>query len=253
MKNLLSSLKGIEKKIEKVPKKAIEPIHIDDLELSMIEAIDEVMMEDTIKWKQSDTFAPSSSNQCARYAVYRFRGYNQKVSFSGKTKRIFDLGNRVEDAVGDFFKKLGILTQEQVEVNSDRPPIKGYMDFEIDWDGLKPVECKSINDRGFLYRKTYHKPTDDHYRQLQSYLGVKDYESGFLFYYNKNDSDILPLLIKRDDKFLEKLFKKYDKIYEVHLAGNLPERPYKKTSANCKKCDAFDHCWTDTEVGVSIK
>jgi CRISPR/Cas system-associated exonuclease Cas4 (RecB family) len=163
------------------------------------------------------------------------------------------LGNRVEDAVGALFEDLGILVDSQVELDiTDPVPIRGFIDFIIDWDGEKPVECKSINEAGFAYRKAYHKPKDEHFRQLQFYLYGKGYDSGFLLYYSKNNSEILPLLVKRDDEFLEKTFSKYKRIYKVYEEGNLPERPYKKTSQKCEWCDAFDHCWSDNEVGVEL-
>ena len=256
MKDLITSLKSesVEKKPKKVAKNKVEPQEPDNLELSLVKAIDDFLESSNgVFDKQSNTFAPSSSNQCGRYAVYRFRGYKQKSEFSAQTRRIFDLGNGVEDIVEKLLDSIGILVDSQIEINIEDPPIRGYIDFMIDWNGLKPVECKSINETGFLYRKSYHKPTDNHFRQLQCYLAATGSDSGFLMYYNKNNSALLPLLVKKDDVFLEKLFAKYAKIYEVHKNGDIPVRPYKQTSANCKKCDAYDHCWADSEVGVEIK
>lgn len=253
MKSLVGGLKTGRTEEPKKKTAKTEPGEISDLETSLVEAIDNMLLkENGTQWKQSKSFAPSSSNQCLRYMGYRLRGYQQKSDFAAQTRRIFAVGNSVEDHVGNWFRELGILLDEQIEIEIDSPPIRGYIDFMIDWDGPKPVECKSIRDSGFVYRKLYHKPTDDHYRQLQCYLHATDSESGFLFYLNKNDSEILPILVKRNDEFLAKLFKKYDKIYEAHKNGILSIRPYKQTSANCKKCDAFDHCWADPEVGVKL-
>jgi CRISPR/Cas system-associated exonuclease Cas4 (RecB family) len=250
-------LKTSSKVEKKAPVKKVETVIPDkdlDLEKSLIKAIDSKLeASNGVFWKQSNGFAPSNSNQCPRFAVYRFRGYQQQNNILGQTRRIFDLGNRVEDAVGALFEDLGILVDSQVELDiTDPVPIRGFIDFIIDWDGEKPVECKSINEAGFAYRKAYHKPKDEHFRQLQFYLYGKGYDSGFLLYYSKNNSEILPLLVKRDDEFLEKTFSKYKRIYKVYEEGNLPERPYKKTSQKCEWCDAFDHCWSDNEVGVEL-
>lgn len=251
MKNLVGVVKNKqpEKKAEKT-----EPVEIDDLEKSLVQAIDELGTKDngTI-WKQSSTFAPSNTNNCARYHCYRFNGYNQTVNFTAQTRRIFDLGNRIEDAVGEIFSSMGILLDSQVEIKIEQPPIRGYIDFIIDWNGPKIVECKSINEAGFMYRKMYRKPTDSHYAQIQWYLEAKDWDEGFVFYMNKNTSEILPVLVERNKEFISKLSEKYGKIYKAYEQGIMPERPYKQTSANCKKCDAFDHCWSDSEVGVKIK
>lgn len=253
MKSLVSKVKST-KEVKKKETPKVVPAETSDLEKSLVDSIDKMLDgANGISWKQSDTFAPSGYNQCPRYAMYRFRGYEQKSDFSAQTRRIFDLGNRIEDAVGELFTNMGILIDSQVEVINEEPPIRGFVDFVIDWDGPKPVECKSINEAGFAYRQMYHKPTDEHFRQLQCYLKIMDHDSGFLFYYSKNNSAILPILVQRDDEFIEKLFAKYGKIWDAYKNDQFSERPYKKTSGNCKKCDAFDWCWEkDTEVGVKI-
>lgn len=256
MKNIIGKLKDAKEPPKKKTTKvtAVVPDETLDLEQSLVKSINEMLESSNgTFWKQSNSFAPSNSNQCPRFAVYRFRGYQQRNDILGQTRRIFDLGNRIEDAVQAMFYDLGILIDSQVELDISEPvPVRGYIDFIIDWDGEKPVECKSINEAGFAYRKAYHKPKDEHFRQLQFYLFGKGYDSGFLFYYSKNNSEILPLLVKRDDKFLDTILKKYSKIYDVYKNGDIPKRPYKQSSQNCSRCDAFQHCWTDTEVGVDI-
>jgi CRISPR/Cas system-associated exonuclease Cas4 (RecB family) len=230
-----------------------QPANVNELESSLMKAIDsQLESSNGTFWKQSGGFAPSSTNQCARYMVYRFRGYEQVVDFSGRTRRIFDLGNRAEEFLRDMFENLGILLDEQIAVEIESPPVRGFADFLIDWDGPKPVECKSINEAGFVWRKNYRKPKDEHYRQLQFYLEAMDMDEGFVVYICKNDSAMLPLLIKRDKEFMDKILKKYAKIYKVYQDGNLPVRPYKQTSEKCQRCDARDYCWADTEEGIKV-
>lgn len=255
MKGLVKNLKALQPEPKK-PKKLAEvtPEDVLDLEKSLVSAIsDKLESSNGTFWKQSNSFAPSSTNQCPRFAVYRFRGYQQENTILAQTRRIFDLGNRIEDAVGQMFTDLGVLVDSQIEMNITEPaPVRGYIDFIIDWDGEKVVECKSINEAGYAYRKVYHKPKDEHFRQIQFYLLSQNHDSGFVFYYCKNDSAILPILVKRDDQFIEKTLNKYAKIFKVFKDGNLPERPYKKESQNCSRCDAFTHCWTDQEQGIPV-
>lgn len=230
-----------------------KPADVNELEVSLMKAIDSQLENSNgVFWKQSGSFAPSSTNQCPRYMVYRFRGFDQKIDFSGRTRRIFDLGNRAEDFLGDMFKNLGILLDEQIPVEIEDPPIRGFADFLIDWDGPKPVECKSINEAGFVWRKNYRKPKDEHYRQLQFYLESMNMEQGFIVYICKNDSAMLPLLVNRDKDFISKVLDKYAKIYKVYQDGNIPVRPYKQTSEKCQRCDAHDYCWADTEEGIKM-
>ena len=240
---------GLLKKMHEDP--TVEEIKsISDL---LTKAINEIDDDYGYAWKQSDTFAPSGSNQCARYAAYRLRGFEQKFSWPGRMKRLFDLGNLIEIQVEKIFTRMDILVDKQIEIFVDNPPIRGYLDFVIEFGGKKYiVECKSANDMAYSWRQKLKKPKDDHMRQIQIYLEAMDMEEGFLLYYGKNDSDILLIHVKRDRDFIKKLFKKYDKIYKVYNAGNIPARPYKQTSPSCAKCDAFDYCWADKEVGVPL-
>lgn len=232
-------------------KKEITPVYVEDKTLTW--AIDEALeAQNGIHWKQSDTFPPSGNNECPRYLQYRLKGFDQQVEFKGQTRRIFDLGNRVEDWLGETFDDLGILIDSQKQIVLTDPPVMGYIDFIIEWDGPKIIECKSINANGFLYRKNYMKPKDEHFKQIQWYLRAEDLKEGYVFYYNKNDSELLPIKVERDDVFLDKLAEKYGKIYKAFKEGTQSIRPYKQNSKNCKRCDARDFCWADQEVGVKI-
>jgi len=253
IKKLKESSVEINTKSKTTKAKKIQPADVNELEVSLIKAIDDQLEKSNGKfWKQSSSFAPSSTNQCPRYMVYRLRGFEQEISFSGRTRRIFDLGNRAEDFLDEIFDNLGILLDKQIPVKIDSPPVHGFADFLIDWGGPKPVECKSINEAGFVWRKNYRKPKDEHYRQLQFYLEAMDMEEGFVVYICKNDSNMLPLLVKRDRQFISKILQKYDKIYKVYEDGNLPARPYKETSEKCQRCDAKAHCWADSEAGIKV-
>jgi CRISPR/Cas system-associated exonuclease Cas4 (RecB family) len=139
---------------------------------------------------------------------------------------------------------MGILVAEEIPVTHDEPPIEGTADGIIDWYGHKLIELKSISSEGFHYRQIYKKPKDDHYRQAQIYMRCLGLDSGYVIYENKNNQEILPLFIERDDVFIDKLFKKYNKIYNDFKEGNMPTQPYKRTSAKCVGCDLVDKCWS---------
>jgi CRISPR/Cas system-associated exonuclease Cas4 (RecB family) len=70
-------------------------------------------------------------------------------------------------------------------------------------------------------------------------------DSGFVIYENKNNQEILPIFIERDQPFIDKLFKKYRKFYGSYLSQEIPVQPYKRTSANCNSCDLAAHCWAE--------
>ena len=73
-----------------------------------------------------------------------------------------------------------------------------------------------------------------------------DLSQAFVIYENKNNQTILPILIDRDDEFIDKLFNKYRKFYKNFVEDTIPVQPYKITSKNCSACDLYSHCWNDT-------
>jgi CRISPR/Cas system-associated exonuclease Cas4 (RecB family) len=139
---------------------------------------------------------------------------------------------------------MGILVAEEIPVKHDDPPIEGTADGIIDFNGHILIELKSISNEGFLYRKLHKKPKDDHIRQAQIYMRCLDLPSGFVIYENKNNQEILPIYIERDDVFIDKLFKKYRGIYDAYLSKEIPIQPYKRSSAKCADCNLAAKCWS---------
>jgi CRISPR/Cas system-associated exonuclease Cas4 (RecB family) len=219
----------------------------EQMEDELIEIIDiHLGKRNTPTFKKVEGFHPSYTNQCARYWYYLFQGVEVTTSFGAQTYRIFDNGHRVHDRLYSYFKEMGILVAEEIPVTYDDPPITGTSDGIIDFYGHKVIELKSISSEGFEYRKIYHKPKDDHYRQAQIYMKCLDLDQAFVIYENKNNQAILPILIDRDDEFIEKLFKKYRKFYKNFTEGTIPDQPYKITSEKCSSCDLFSLCWNGT-------
>ena len=194
--------------------------------------------------KKVGGFHPSYTNQCARYWHYLFEGTDITTSFRPQTYRIFDNGHAVHERLYSYLREMGILVAEEIPVTYNDPPIEGTADGIIDWYGHKLIELKSISTEGFLYRQLHQKPKDDHYRQAQIYMRCLDLDGGYVIYENKNNQEILPIYIERDEAFVDKLFKKYNKIYDDFKEGNMPKQPYKRTSAKCANCDLADKCWS---------
>lgn len=235
----LKTLRGIKDEDVKIQKTG------EELEFNLIESIDAFLDKrnlPTIKLVKG--FHPSYTNQCERYWYYLFQGVEVKTSFSPQTHRIFDNGHSVHERLYSYFREMGVLVAEEIAVSYDNPPIEGTADGIINIDGNKLIELKSISNEGFHYRKLYKKPKDEHYRQAQIYMRCLDLNSGFVIYENKNNQEILPIYIERDDVFIDKLFKKYVKIYDNYLRKEIPIQPYKQSSAHCQNCDLAEKCWS---------
>lgn len=217
----------------------------DELVEELIKSIDDhLALRNAPQQKKVGGFHPSYTNQCARYWYYLFEGVEMTTSFSPQTYRIFDNGHAVHERIYSYLRDLGILVAEEIPVTYDSPPIEGTADGIIDLNGHKLIELKSISNEGFHYRQLHKKPKDDHIRQAQIYMKCLDLPSGFVIYENKNNQEILPIYIERDDAFIDKLFKKYNGIYDAYLKREIPIQPYKRSSAKCAECDLADKCWS---------
>lgn len=240
----LKKLKG-STEVKKIAKTGAE------LEDILVKSIDEHLSKrNSPEIKKVGGFHPSYTNQCARYWYYLFNGVEVTTSFSPQTYRIFDNGHKVHDRLYNYFKDMGILVAEEIPVRYENPPIEGTADGIIDVDGNRLIELKSISNEGFHYRKLYMKPKDEHYRQAQIYMRCLDLDSGFVIYENKNNQEILPIFIEKDDIFIDKLFKKYVNIYDAYLKEEIPSRPYKRSSSNCSNCDLAEMCWREDNSKV---
>ena len=241
----MKSLKQLKKPKETVIVESKSPA---DLEHTLREAIDEQLSKkNQTTFKKVGGFHPSYTNQCSRYWYYLFEGANVTSDFSPQTHRIFDNGHAVHERLYSYFRDMGILVDEEIKVTYSDPPIEGTADGIITWYGDKLIELKSISSEGFHYRQIYKKPKDDHYRQAQIYMHCLDLDSGFVIYENKNNQEILPIYIEKDQVFIDKLFKKYREFYGNFVTQNIPDRPYKRTSKNCSSCDLAALCWGDSE------
>ena len=205
---------------------------------------DYLAARNTPEQKKVGGFHPSYTNQCARYWYYLFEGTEMTPSFKSQTYRLFDNGQAVHERLYTYLRGMGILVAEEIPVSHESPPIEGTADGIIDLNGHKLIELKSISNEGFHYRKLHNKPKDDHIRQAQIYMRCLDLPSGFVIYENKNNQEILPIYIERDDTFIDKLFKKYTGIYEAFLAKEIPTQPYKRSSAKCADCNLAEKCWS---------
>lgn len=237
----MKSLKKLKEKKEDI----VKDVKV-EIRKELTEGIDEHLAKrNTPNFKQVSGFHPSYTNQCARYWFYLFNGVEITPSFNPQTYRIFDNGHAVHNRLYGYFRDMGVLLEEEIPVKWGTPPIEGTADGIIEWNGRKLIELKSISTEGFHYRKLYNKPKDEHYRQAQIYMKCLDLDSGYVIYENKNNQEILPIYIERDDKFIDKLFNKYTGIYNSYLNNEIPQRPYKRTSANCNSCDVAALCWSE--------
>lgn len=201
-------------------------------------------------FKQRNGFAPSETNQCARYLVYLLQGVEIVQNIDSQLQRIFDNGHKVHERLTQYFKDFGVL--EAAEVLIEHPPHlpvpigKAFADAIIVWNNQRiVVEIKSCRSEMFLARKMYEKPKDDHYRQIQLYMDALQIDYGMIIYEDKNSQELLIFDINIDRQYLDDLYKTYTKIINLHKEKKLPNRPYRSiTSKACSGCLAKEVCWS---------
>jgi hypothetical protein len=262
MKSLIQKIKQAEqKKIEAhMPAKDAQVLTDDersDLD-RFIEAYDQqyVLSRDTDREVESDGFHPSAlgikSGKCGRRDVYLLRGVRKKADFQPRVLRIFAVGHATHARIQSILPLVeGLEFENEVEIKYDDPPIRGHADGVITWEGNRILlEIKSIGDVGFAGRIKWKKAKPEHFAQANIYAYILGLDWIFIMYENKNDQDFKVFKVKADPVAAEKQIAKWKKTYDIHLKGELPQRPYKPTSEACMSCDLREHCLADSEMGV---
>lgn len=208
-------------------------------------------VRDTTKAKAS--FAPSQmfygSGVCPRQWYYKFKGgYDVPPDFDGPGVFNMESGTDAHTRLQKLFVKAGISTKEQIEVqiDSENPPVKGYMDAMVLWQGEElPVEIKTSKQEVFYHRQAQMAGAGYQIMQLLLYMHILGKDKGLLFYENRNDGGwlILPILMSEENQAI------VDDMVEwmntVFTNEELPKRPFTKKSKECKGCVFAEICWED--------
>ncbi len=210
--------------------------------------------------KRKETFSPSNiggyNGLCPRYWYLAFKG--TKFTDSTDAMGIANMANgtaahtRIERLLQDS----GIPVDVEIEIKLDSPPIRGYVDMMLEWEGEVVVgEFKTARQEVFGIRQATSKPSAQHLIQLLIYLKATNKNSGFILYENKNTNELLVIPVVMNDRYekiIEDVFEWMRLVYKNYEEGELPERPFTKRSAQCKNCPVWDTCWTGEKGTVVI-
>jgi CRISPR/Cas system-associated exonuclease Cas4 (RecB family) len=211
-------------------------------------------------WKKKKTFSPSQlgygHGTCPRYWYVAFSGADFVDEVDSKGLANMDNGTYAHERVQSTIEKMGILREKELEVLSQDPPIRGFVDIVIDWEGkLIPGEFKTTNDMGFTWRKTTGKPPVTHYIQFIIYLKVLDADEGFLLYENKDNQEmaIIPLRMNEtNEKYVDYLFDWMRETYKAFDEETLPTNPFnrRKNAKICNGCPVKKDCFDMDKFGI---
>jgi len=210
------------------------------------------------KWTQKKSFAPSSfytygNGVCPRYWYYAFNGANFEYENTARQRANMDSGTAAGERIADLFDKAGILNAAEVEVKYDDPPIYGFMDLAVTWQGEEMVgEVKTTTAEAFAKRAAAMKAPGYQLIQLLIYMYVFKKEKGFFVTENKNTHELLIIPVKMTEsnkQLIERVFEWMRTVHDNAVNGELPKRPFTKSSFNCKGCPVRSTCWEGYKRG----
>jgi CRISPR/Cas system-associated exonuclease Cas4 (RecB family) len=248
-KSLLSEVmaKPIQKKIESF-------LNSDDLiaKINSGYTINRVAKETKKK-----SFAPStlafSHGECARYWYLAFDGgvFEDNADAYGAANMTAGTKSheRIQEAMGNV---PGFLVDSEFKVVNNDPPIYGFGDVMLNWDGEELLgEIKTMPSEGFEYRKSVGKPKTGHLIQLIIYMKILKKARAVLIYENKNNHELLILPVEVNDYYIGWVDRAFDWMRTVRKAWEdrtLPEKNYRSNSKICKTCPISKMC-ADAGIG----
>jgi CRISPR/Cas system-associated exonuclease Cas4 (RecB family) len=209
-------------------------------------------------FKTKKTFSPStlgwSHGTCPRYWFIAFSGAEFVEDVDSKAQANMDNGSYAHERIQKTMKEMGIVKEIELEIKSDDPPIRGFVDVVVDWYGKDvPGEIKTANDSSFNFRTTSGKPSPSHYVQFLIYLKVLKAEEGFLMYENKNTQEVLIIPVSANSKTKKDVAYLFEWMKDTRKAfddGVLPEKPWTRSNAKiCKTCPVRGDCFDPEKFG----
>ena len=204
------------------------------------------------------TFAPSSiggyNGTCPRYWYLAFNEHqfvdnNDALGIANMAN-----GTAAHSRIERLMLDSGIPVDCEVEMKLADPPIRGYIDMMLEWDGQIVVgEFKTTRQEVFLIRQSTMKPSAQHLIQVLIYLKATGKRQGFLLYENKNTQEFLVIpveLNERNEALIEEVFDWLRLVYKNFEEGGLPKRPWTRKNKICKSFPLFDHCWNQQPEGT---
>lgn len=218
---------------------------------------------------QKKTFSPSTigygHGTCPRYWHHAFSGaWFDETRTNAHSVAVMDKGTAEHANMEQFFEDAGVLVAKEVEITIENPPVRGFIDALIDWDGEQIVgEFKTAREESFVWREMTGKPSNYHLIQLLTYLRAMNLKRGFLLYLNKNDQSVCVIPVELDETneaIIEEVFDWMREVRAAWEAGTLPERPFRKSKETglpsnkvCNDCPVKRDCFAAEEGVIRIK
>lgn len=202
------------------------------------------------KFQKKKSFAPSGlgySGSCPRYWYYAFNGADFVYNTEAPAMANMDAGSASGERLANMLKKAGILKSAESEARYSNPPIFGYIDAIVEWqDDEVLVEIKTCKSSTWNARVTSNSVPGYQMVQLLIYMYVTNHDKGFFMTENKDTHELFILPVKMTDEnraLVERILEWMRTTKQNADTGELPTRPFNKSSMQCKGCAVRETCW----------
>lgn len=188
---------------------------------------------------RSTSIGAYNVGRCRRLLWYHIRPEYETEPMQGRAELVFDLGDRIEDALMRFIAESGVahvrLAREQdktflAEIGGNVWP-DFFFEHEIDGKTQLVVgEIKSMAD--YSFERAEKGDLDESYlAQVECYMRAFDTQYALVLCYRKETSHLHEVIVERDDQRWAKV------LMNVALARSetIPDRPYKLQEL-CEGC-----------------
>lgn len=200
------------------------------------------------------SFAPSSigygKSTCARFWYHAFEGAEfDESDTDAQNIASMAAGTDAGIRLANVIEESGLKIQREVEIRHEDPPIHGFMDLTIEWNGETiPGEIKTTRQEMFILRQNSMKPPLYNLFQILIYMKVTNKKIGFLLYENKNDQTLIIIPIEwtpRNEALLEEAFEWLRLVRKTWEDGDVPNRGFPtQRNKNCRQCPVRATCWS---------
>ena len=213
------------------------------------------------KFTTKKSFAPStiaySHGECPRYWYLAFEGAMFTDNADAYGGANMTAGTKSHERIQKAMEDAGILKDSEFKITSSDPPIFGYGDVVLDWDGQDLLgEIKTMPNEGFEYRKIAGKPKAGHLIQLLIYMKILNKGKAVMIYENKNNHELLIFPVELNEysfKWVENAFEWMRTVRKAWENKTLPEKNYRSNSKICKTCPIRATCDVAGTGEIKIK
>lgn len=216
--------------------------------------------KESVEFKKKKSFAPSGlvygSGECPRYWYLAFEGGDFESDSTPAQIANMRNGTKSHERIQEAVRATPIFLSEEKRMVSEDPPIFGFQDLELLWDGGSlPAEIKTTNSLSFQRRKDSGTALNYHISQLLIYMKIELAEMGVIIYENKDNHELFAVAVEMDEKnreWVDEAFEWMRTVYKAWTDKTLPRKNYRANSKICKGCPLSKGCAELPSEGEAI-